>query len=75
LAALAGAWVLWTQTRTSEPPSPITDAWAIMETFETQAECERARAAIDPPGGPEAGRLRRTYYVCFPDTLDPRATP
>ena len=70
------AWVLWTQTRTSGSGLPVTDAWDIVETFETQAQCELARVAIDPPGAkPEIARPFRTRYVCFPDTLDPRATP
>jgi hypothetical protein len=76
LAVLAYAWVLWTQTRTSGPGQPVTDAWDIVDTFETQAECESARVAIDPPAAkPEVRRPFRTRYVCFPDTQDPKATP
>ena len=76
LAVLVGAWVLWAQTRTSGPTQPVTDVWDIVDTFETQAECESARVAIDPPvAGPKVSRLVRTRYVCFPDTQDPRATP
>ena len=76
LAVLAFAWVLWAQTRTSGPGSRVTDAWDIVETFKTRAECERARVAIDPPPDrPEVSGPFKTRYVCFPDTLDPRATP
>jgi hypothetical protein len=77
LLALAWAWVLWTQTRTSGPAQPVTDAWSIVDTFETRADCESARRALDPPGGDgeAAARTFRTRHVCFPDTLDPQATP
>jgi len=76
LAMLVYAWVLWVQTRTSEPQHPITDAWEIVDTFRTQEECERARVAIGPPAvTPEVTPRGGTRYVCFPDTLDPRATP
>jgi hypothetical protein len=76
VAVLTCAWVLWTQTRTSGTRLPVTDAWDIVETFKTQADCERARVTIDPPvGRPEITRPFKVRYVCFPDTLDPRATP
>jgi hypothetical protein len=76
LAAMACAWVLWAQTRTSAPGRPITDAWDIVDTFKTQEECERARLAIAPRReAPDPGRSFTTRYVCFPDTLDPQATP
>ena len=86
--AVISAWVLWTQTRISGPSLPIRDAWEIMDTFTTQAACDAARVAIDPPAAnppptanrptanpPDAARAVTTRYVCFPDTLDPRATP
>jgi len=80
------AWVLWTQTRISGPSLPIRDSWEVVDTFTTQAACEAARVAIDPPAPnrpavnlppakPDAARPAATRYVCFPDTLDPRATP
>lgn len=78
LAVLASAWVLWTQTRTSPPDRPPTDAWDVVETFATQAECESARLVVDPPAPEprgEPGAPFRTRRVCFPDTLDPAATP
>jgi hypothetical protein len=75
LAMLACAWVLWAQTRTSGPGSPVTDDWDIVDTFKTRAECELARVAVDPSPVPELSRPFRTRYVCFPDTQDPRATP
>jgi len=76
LAMLTCVWVLWAQTGTSGPGSPVTDAWDIVETFETRVECERARVAIDPsPAPPEVNRPFTTRFVCFPDTVDPRATP
>ena len=76
LAVVTCAWVLWVQTRTSGPGEPIRDAWEIVDTFDSQEDCERARATIKPntdrghelpPGG--------SRYVCFPDTHDPKATP
>lgn len=76
LLIVAWAWVLWSQTRTSGPELPVTDAWNIVDTFATRAACEQARVAIDPPAArPEDARPFKTRYVCFPDTLDPRATP
>ena len=76
LVVLAYAWALWAQTRTSGPGQPVTDAWDIVDTFRTQEECERARVTIDPPmPKAEAVRPFRVRYVCFPDTLDPKATP
>jgi hypothetical protein len=76
LAVVAYAWVLWAQTRTSGPEKPVTDAWDILDTFRTQEDCERARVTIDPPTvRPEAVPRGWTRYVCFPDTLDPKATP
>ena len=76
LAMVACAWVLWVQTRTSGPDQPVKDAWDIVDTFETQEDCHRARVAIRPPTATE-GKVPafRTRYVCFPDTLDPKATP
>jgi hypothetical protein len=84
--AVTCVWVLWTQTRISGPAPPIRDVWQIVDTFPTQAACESARVAIDPPAAnrpaanppeakPETARSSSTRYVCFPDTLDPRATP
>jgi hypothetical protein len=76
LAVTACVWVLWAQTRTSGPRLPVTDAWDIVDTFETREECERARVVIEQPTvKPVAGWPLRTRYVCFPDTLDPQATP
>jgi len=76
-AALAAyAWVLWAQTRTSGPHQPVKDAWEIVDTFGTQEECERARVALAPlTERAEAAWPFRPRYVCFPDTLDPKATP
>jgi hypothetical protein len=85
-ALVTCAWVLWTQTRISGPNPPVRDLWEIVDTFTTQATCESARVAIDPPAAnqpalnlpatkPEMGRSAPTRFVCFPDTLDPRATP
>jgi hypothetical protein len=76
LAVMVCAWVLWAQTRTSGPGQPVTDAWDIVDTFRSQEECERARANIEPPMvPPRAAQTFATRYVCFPDTLDPQATP
>jgi hypothetical protein len=76
LAVVAYAWVLWAQTRTSGPRQPITDAWEIVETFGTREDCERARLTLEPPTvKPGAAWPLGTRYVCFPDTLDPQATP
>lgn len=76
LAVVVSAWVLWAQTRTSGTKLPVRDAWDIVDTFSTHEECERARVTIDPLAAkPEAAPAVRTRYVCFPDTLDPKATP
>lgn len=75
LVVVTCAWVLWVQTRVSGPEQPIKDAWAIVDTFETQEDCHRARVAIRPPTTAEKDPTFRTRYVCFPDTLDPKATP
>lgn len=78
LAALAWAWVLWAQTRMSPPGLPVKDAWEIVETFATRAACEAARVVIQPPRPRSETEQRptpRTRYVCYPDTLDPQATP
>ena len=71
-AVVVYAWVLWAQTRTGGPPQPIMDTWQVVSTFETLEECERARVTFDP--NPDAWP-REPRYVCFPDTLDPQATP
>lgn len=76
LAVVACVWVLWAQTRISAPRQPVADDWGIVDTFRTREECERARVAVEPQiVTPEAMLPFRTRYVCFPDTLDPRATP
>ncbi|HXJ83459.1 MAG TPA: hypothetical protein VMS64_32835 [Candidatus Methylomirabilis sp.] len=76
LAVIACAWVLWVQTRTSGAGQPVRDAWEIVDTFGSQEDCERARVTIKPntDKGEELPPAR-SRYVCFPDTLDPKATP
>ena len=77
---MVAAWTLWAQTRVSPPGMPIEDRWEVLDTFPTQAACEAARVAVDPlpaqrQDAAAAEPLKGTRYVCFPDTVDPRATP
>jgi hypothetical protein len=67
------AWVLWSQQRTWKMPPPATDAWDIVDTFETKAACELKRASLHEPASQHGDRtFTMTQYICYPDTVDPR---
>ena len=72
---LVPAWLLWSQQRTWGPRSPATDAWDIVEAFETKGDCEARRAALGEAvvqSEPPSSATVATRYVCYPDTVDPR---
>ena len=58
------AWILW-DTWKSGAKSPL-------GSFETQIQCEDAAGRFEARAMRD-GKDRDVVYVCFPDTVDPRA--
>jgi hypothetical protein len=84
LAMLAGsasaecAWVLWQQTLTDAPGAPLDGFWTPRDSFTTNRPCASLVESMNAKGAPEgrrgpAGYRSTTFFVCLPDTVDPRA--
>jgi hypothetical protein len=58
------AWILW-DTWKSGAKSPL-------GSFETQVQCEEAAGRYEARALRD-GKDKEVVYVCFPDTVDPRA--
>ena len=71
------AWVLWQQTLTDNPAAPPNGVWTPRDSFTTNRPCALMAESLnvkDPRGrqGP-TGFRSTTFFVCLPDTVDPRA--
>jgi hypothetical protein len=73
-ASAEGAWVLWKYEATTMPDEkPPQDGWGPVKkvhwlnigTRANRKDCEVALAKTPAP-------TSDVYYVCFPDTIDPR---
>jgi len=60
-------------------PTPSSSPWNALESYKTLEDCQRS-AAIEKAGARASERARAskgasapiTFYVCLPDTIDPR---
>ena len=73
------AWVLWQQTLTDNPAAPPDGFWTPRDSFTSNRPCATMAdsmnaKAVSPEGrrGP-TGFRSTTFFVCLPDTIDPRA--
>lgn len=68
---LAGAWVLWSRTFFPGPPYNVPE-WEVSSGHPTYEQCvqfyDRAAAREDKKKFNEP----HTYFVCLPETVDPR---
>jgi len=72
------AWVLWQQTISDNPAAPPDGLWTPRDSFTTNRPCalmaESMTGKAAPPEvrrGP-TGFRSTTFFVCLPDTVDPR---
>lgn len=60
------SWILWDTWKTGgKAPSPL-------GSFESQGQCEDSAGRYEARAMRE-GKDKDVVYVCFPDTVDPRA--
>jgi hypothetical protein len=74
------AWVLWQQTISDNPAAPPDGFWTPRDSFTTNRPCALMAESMNGKPAPPEGRRgptgfrSTTFFVCFPDTLDPRAS-